>query len=94
MPSARCGVCRRQSFMEEHAADGALCSDCTSAFAAWMGTGANAKLVHVGPATAVMWGARRAWEFADAITDATSFAHRPGDPGHSRTPTRVRGRRK
>ncbi len=42
---------------------------------------------------AAKMGAAIAWEFSDAITEATSFTHRPGDPGHSRTPRSSKRRR-
>lgn len=82
--SAKCVVCRRSSFMGERSAE-IMCADCENDF-----TSKGPVDPFATPVDVALWAAKRAWEFADAITDATTFAHRPGDPGHSRTPRRPR----
>ncbi len=84
----RCGICRRSLYMAAHAVDGDVCSDCNRAYVEV--TQVPRGDVLLSPLTVALWAAKRAWEFADAVTDSTSFTHRPGDPGHSRTPRRPR----
>lgn len=82
-----CAVCRRSSFMGKDDTVGPVCAECLEDYGRHLRTA----LPNPFECTAT-WAADRAWGFALAQADAT-FAPRPGDPGHSRTPSRVRRRR-